>query len=264
VAAEKLPPGPRKSWMEALKPADPKAPRAGSRQSLGVFKPDVRASQARGAAGGSGLTSDRMREQMVARLREGGIRDQAVLQAMGRVPRHGFVDEGLASRAYEDSALPIGHAQTISQPFIVARMSELLCARQVPARVLEVGTGCGYQAAVLAQVATEVYSIERIRALHDRARANLRPLRIANLRLVFGDGMQGVPSAAPFDGILVAAAANELPRPLLEQMAIGGRMVAPVGGARQSLRLIIRNSENDWSDQELEQVLFVPLRSGTI
>jgi len=255
----------RKSWMAELKPADPKAAaRTGSRQSLGVFKPDVRAEQGRNVVTGSGMTSDRMREQMVVRLRQAGIRHPAVLQAMGQVPRHGFVDEGLASRAYEDSALPIGHAQTISQPFIVARMTELLCAQAMPARVLEVGTGCGYQAAVLAQVATEVYSIERIRGLHDRARANLRTLRIANLRLVYGDGMEGIPSAAPFDGIIVAAAADQVPQPLLSQMAIGGRLIAPVGGAQQSLRLVIRKSENDWSDQELEQVLFVPLRSGTI
>ncbi len=254
----------RKSWMAELKPADPKtAARTGSRQSLGVFKPDVRAGPGRTVVGG-GMTSDRMRDQMVVRLRQAGIRHPAVLQAMGQVPRHVFVDEGLASRAYEDSALPIGHAQTISQPFIVARMTELLCAQAMPARILEIGTGCGYQAAVLAQVATEVYSIERIRGLHDRARTNLRTLRIANLRLVYGDGMEGIPSAAPFDGIIVAAAADQIPQPLLDQMAIGGRLIAPVGGVQQSLRLVIRKSENDWSDQELEQVLFVPLRSGTI
>jgi len=251
----------RKSWMAELKPTDAKAKPA-TRQSQGILKPASSAARKQPALAGSGLTSERMRAGMVARLRAAGIRNPAVLAAMGAVPRHLFVDEGLASRAYEDSALPIGHAQTISQPFIVARMAELLINQQKPRAVLEVGTGCGYQAAVLAQLAGEVYSIERIRALHDKARSNLRPLRIANLRLVYGDGMAGIPGVPPFEGIIVAAAATEVPHALLEQLAINGRMIIPVGRERQSLRLIVRTAPDQWSDQELEPVMFVPLRSG--
>ena len=211
---------------------------------------------------GIGMTSQRTRERMITRLREQGIKDEVVLAAMLEVPRHIFLDEALSIRAYEDTPLPIGFGQTISQPFIVARMAELLCANGTLSRVLEVGTGCGYQAAVLSLIAREVYSIERIRALHDKARSNLRELRLANLRLVYGDGMHGIASVAPFDGIIVAAAAERVPRPLLEQLAIGGRLIIPVGRAEQSLRLIVRTGEEQWSDQELEPVMFVPLRPG--
>ncbi len=254
----------RKAWMAELKPATPKDRQPVTRQSQGILKGAGTPARKQSALAGSGLTSERMRAAMVERLRAAGIRSAGVLAAMGNVPRHLFVDEGLASRAYEDSALPIGHAQTISQPFIVARMAELLCNGQAPQRVLEVGTGCGYQAAVLAQLAGEVYSIERIRALHDRARANLRPLRVPNLRLVYGDGMQGIDSVAPFDGITVAAAAHTVPRELLQQLAIGGRLIIPVGREKQSLRLIVRTAAEHWSDQELEPVMFVPLCPGMI
>jgi protein-L-isoaspartate(D-aspartate) O-methyltransferase len=210
---------------------------------------------------GIGMTSQRTRDRMVARLREKGIRDEAVLAAMAAVPRHIFVDEALASRAYEDTALPINFEQTISQPFIVARMIEALRGGKNLGRVLEIGTGCGYQAAVLAQVAKEVYSIERIAGLLERARANLRPLRLANLRLVHGDGAQGVPEAAPFDAIIVAAAARSLPEALLQQLAVGGRMIAPLGANDQMLCMSER-TPTGFSEKWLDAVHFVPLRSG--
>ena len=159
---------------------------------------------------GIGMTSQRTRDRMVARLRERGIRDEVLLAAMSVVPRHLFVEEALASRAYEDTALPIGFEQSISQPFVVALMIEAARAGRSLGRVLEIGTGCGYQAAVLAQIAREVYSIERIAGLLERARANLRELRLSNLRLVHGDGTRGLPEVAPFDAIIIAAAAPEL------------------------------------------------------
>jgi protein-L-isoaspartate(D-aspartate) O-methyltransferase len=210
---------------------------------------------------GIGMTSQRTRDRMVARLREKGIDDEAVLAAMAAVPRHIFVDEALASRAYEDTALPINFEQTISQPFIVARMIEALRGGKNLGRVLEIGTGCGYQAVVLAQVAKEVYSIERIAGLLERARANLRPLRLANLRLVHGDGAHGVPEAAPFDGIILAAAAPKVPEALLQQLAVGGRMIAPLGTNEQTLCLIER-TPTGFSEKWLDAVRFVPLKSG--
>ena len=175
----------------------------------------------------------RARARMVERLRAQGIRDERVLGAMQSVPRHMFVDEGLAYSAYDDTPLPIGFQQTISQPFIVARMIELLRAGRELGRTLEVGAGCGYQAAVLSQLATEVYAVERIRPLLDRARANLRPLRLPNVRLKLADGNLGLPEAAPFDSIIVAAAAIGLPPALKTQLAPGGRLIVPVGGADQ-------------------------------
>jgi protein-L-isoaspartate(D-aspartate) O-methyltransferase len=210
---------------------------------------------------GIGMTSQRTRDRMVARLREKGVRDEAVLAAMAAVPRHVFIEEALASRAYEDTALPIGFEQTISQPFIVARMLEALRGRKPLGKVLEIGTGCGYQAALLARLAKEIYSIERIAGLLDKARASLRPLRLANLRLVHGDGMQGLPEAAPFDGIILAAAAPKVPAALLQQLATGGRMIAPVGTSDQALCLIERTSTG-LTEQWLDAVRFVPLRSG--
>jgi protein-L-isoaspartate(D-aspartate) O-methyltransferase len=212
---------------------------------------------------GVGLTSQRTRDRMVQRLREKGIRDETVLAAMAHVPRHLFVDEALASRAYEDVALPIGFEQTISQPYIVARMLEALRAGRSLARVLEVGTGCGYQAAVLAQFAQEVYSIERIAGLLERARANLRPLRIANLRLAHGDGYKGLPEAAPFDAIVVAAAAPEVPVELTRQLAVGGRLIVPVGPEEQRLILVERR-ESRCVESILEPVRFVPMRMGKV
>jgi protein-L-isoaspartate(D-aspartate) O-methyltransferase len=210
---------------------------------------------------GIGMTSQRTRDRMVARLRESGIRDEPVLAAMAAVPRHIFVDEGLASRAYEDTALPIGFEQTISQPFVVARMIEAVRAQKPLAAVLEVGTGCGYQAAVLARLAKSVYSVERIAGLLEKARSNLRPLRLSNLRLVHGDGAQGLPEAAPFDGIVVAAAASKVPEALLRQLAPGGRMIVPVGSGDQALCLIERTATG-LTEKWLDAVRFVPLRGG--
>jgi len=233
----------------------------------------ARTQAAHAAAGG--MASDRARQALVARVQAAGVSDARVLAAIGSVPRHLFVDAGLASQAYEDSALPIGHQQTISKPSVVGRMIELLM-RQRPtrqgaplARVLEIGTGCGYQAAVLSQLADEVYSIERVRPLHEKAKANLRPLRVPNIRLHYGDGMLGLPKAAPFDAIILAAAGMEVPQALLDQLAIGGRLIAPVatersGGPAQQLVLIERSSRFQFHSTALEGVFFVPLKSGTV
>jgi protein-L-isoaspartate(D-aspartate) O-methyltransferase len=213
------------------------------------------------------MVSDGVRAAMVGRLAKQGIRDEQVLTAMNAVPRHLFLEPAMASQAYIDASLPIGHHQTISQPYIVARMIEVM--RENPQggvlnRVLEIGTGCGYQAAVLAQLAGEVYSVERIRALHELARVNLRPMRIGNIRLHYGDGMLGIPQAAPFDGIILAAAGLEVPQALLEQLAIGGRLVAPVGARHQVLQLIERLGPSSWKTSTLENCHFVPLRPGTV
>jgi len=212
-------------------------------------------------ARGIGMTSQRTRDRMVARLREKGIRDEAVPAAIAAVPRHIFVEEALASRAYEDTALPIGFEQTISQPFIVARMLEAMGGQRRLGSVLEVGTGCGYQAAVLARLAKEVNSVERIAGLLEKARSNLRPLRLSNLRLVHADGNQGLPEAAPFDGIIVAAAAPGVPQALLQQLASGGKMIVPVGADNQVLCLIEKTSTG-LTEKWLDAVRFVPLRGG--
>ena len=215
------------------------------------------------------LATERARLGMSEALRRAGVRDAQVLDAMATVPRHRFVDAALASRAYEDVALPIGHGQTISRPGTVARMIELV-AQEIPAdrrrqaRVLEIGTGCGYQAAVLASIFGEVISVERVRGLLDDARRNLRDLRLANLRLVFGDGNLGVPQAAPFDAIVVAAAGEAVSDALLAQMRVGARLIAPIGSVRQSLHLIERASRDDWRLSVLDAVRFVPLRTGTV
>lgn len=211
------------------------------------------------------LVSNTVRRAMVQRIAQQGVRDGLVLAAMEKVPRHYFLEPGLAPQAYVDASLPIGYHQTISQPYIVARMIEVLREGAVGKlkRVLEIGTGCGYQAAVLAEVAEEVYSIERIRPLHERARANLRPLRIPNLRLHYGDGMLGLPQCSPFDGIILAAAGLDVPQVLFDQLAIGGRLVAPVGGEQQRLKLIVRTGHNEWMADMLEPCHFVPLRPGT-
>ncbi|HMH16794.1 MAG TPA: protein-L-isoaspartate(D-aspartate) O-methyltransferase [Burkholderiales bacterium] len=210
---------------------------------------------------GIGMTSQRTRDRMIARLREQGIRDEPVLAAMGAVPRHIFIEEALASRAYEDTALPIGFEQTISQPFVVALMLSALRAEKPMKKVLEVGTGCGYQAALLARLAAGVYSVERIAELLERARRNLRPLRLSNLRLVHGDGARGLPEAAPFDGIIVAAAAPRIPEMLVQQLAPGGRMIVPVGSGDQVLCLIERTPAG-LTEKWLDAVRFVPLRGG--
>lgn len=203
------------------------------------------------------------RRAMAARAARQGVKDAQVLAALEIVPRHMFVEPGMLAQAYVDISLPIGHNQTISQPYIVARMIELLKGSSQPLRrVLEIGTGCGYQAAVLSCVAQEVYSIERIKPLHELAKANLRPLRIANLRLQYGDGMLGLPQVAPFDGIILAAAGLEVPRALLEQMAIGAHLVAPVGAQVQHLQRITRKGKAEWTSETLEACHFVPLRPG--
>ena len=213
----------------------------------------------------SGLVSARVRDRMVERVRELGVRDARVLEALRIVPRHLFVDEALASRAYEDTALPIGHGQTISQPYIVARTAEL-ALEDLPdaraARVLEVGTGCGYAAAVLAQLFGEVVSVERLRALHERARENLRPLRLSNVRLMFGDGAQGLAGAAPYHCIVAAAAADEIPSAWIEQLEVGGRIVAPVGTWNQQLTIAIKDADGRVQRSRKEPVRFVPLRGG--
>ncbi|AOI97870.1 protein-L-isoaspartate(D-aspartate) O-methyltransferase [Burkholderia sp. LA-2-3-30-S1-D2] len=218
-------------------------------------------------AGAFALTSERVRERMVERLRASGVTDARVLDAMAAVPRHMFVDPGLATQAYEDAALPIGHQQTISKPSVVARMIELAMAGRTLERVLEIGTGCGYQAAVLSHVARDVYSIERIKPLYERAKLNLRPLRVPNIRLHYGDGRVGLPSAGPFDAIVIAAAGLDVPQALLEQLAIGGRLVAPVGaqsGQPQVLTLVERVAHAQWRESRLDRVFFVPLKSGVI
>jgi len=209
------------------------------------------------------MTSARTRARMVARLRAQGIRDERVLAAMAAVPRHLFVDSALASRAYEDSALPIGFSQTISQPFVVARMIELLLAARAPGKVLEVGTGCGYQAAVLAAIFPEVYSVERIKALHERARANLRALRLANLRLAHGDGNAGLEQAAPFHSIIIAAAAPRVPEALARQLAPDGRMILPLARPAGGQRLLaVERRGRTYQQSELDPVHFVPMEAG--
>ncbi|TDY26448.1 protein-L-isoaspartate(D-aspartate) O-methyltransferase [Paraburkholderia sp. BL6665CI2N2] len=241
-------------------------------QSATSAKPAARSNERSAAPnvalnGAMALTSERVRERMVERLRANGVTDQRVLNAMSVVPRHMFVDPGLAVQAYEDAALPIGHHQTISKPSVVARMIELAAAGRVLNNVLEIGTGCGYQAAVLSQVAREVYSIERIKPLSERAKTNLRPLRIPNIRLHYGDGRLGLPAAAPFDAIVIAAAGLDVPQALLEQLAIGGRLVAPVGsqdGQNQVLTLVERLGPAQWRESRLDRVFFVPLKSGVI
>jgi protein-L-isoaspartate(D-aspartate) O-methyltransferase len=196
-----------------------------------------------------------------------GVKHAKTLDAIATVPRHAFMDAGLHPQAYEDSALPIGHQQTISKPSVVARMIELLHKSKQPLnKVLEIGTGCGYQAAVLSLLAEEVYSIERIRPLHDLARDNLRPFRIKNLRLIYGDGILGLPQAAPFDSIILAAAGLGIPDALLDQLAIGGRLVAPVArnAKEQQLLLIERVSSHRYQRTALDEVFFVPLQSGVV
>ena len=200
---------------------------------------------------------------MIERLREKGIRNEAVLKAMAAVPRHVFVEEALASRAYEDTALPLGMGQTISQPYVVARMIELLLnGRKTLGKTLEIGAGCGYQAAVLAQLTNEVYAVERLGPLLEKAKANMRTLQQFNVRLKHADGQFGLPEAGPFDSIIVAAAAIGVPPALKEQLAPGGRLIVPVGGADQRLVLIERQG-NVFRESGYEAVRFVPLLGGT-
>jgi protein-L-isoaspartate(D-aspartate) O-methyltransferase len=220
---------------------------------------------ARPAPQGVGLDSGAVRARMVQKLAAQGIADQQVLRVLGTVERHRFVDSALANQAYEDTSLPIGLGQTISKPNVVARMIELLRHGREGqlGRVLEIGTGCGYQAAVLSLLAREVYSIERLRGLHDKARENLRHFRLANVHLLFGDGMLGYAKGAPYAGIIAAAGGEAVPQAWVDQLAMGGRLVAPTAtpGGRQALVVIDKTSEG-LKQSVLEAVHFVPLKSG--
>lgn len=210
---------------------------------------------------GIGMTSKRTRQRMVERLRAAGISDETVLSAMLEVPRHLFVDEALATRAYEDVSLPIGFGQTISHPYTVARLCEIVREGRVLGRVLEVGTGCGYQAAVLSRLAKEVYSVERIAPLLSRARVRLREIQYRNIRVKHADGQHGLEKAAPFDAIVMAAAAAQIPDALTNQLAIGGRLVLPLGIDDQRL-LIVRRTEAGLEQETLDEVNFVPMLAG--
>ena len=212
---------------------------------------------------GIGMTSQRTRDRLIQRLREKGIRDNRVLEAMRMLPRHLFVDEALATRAYEDDALPIGHKQTISQPYIVARMTEALLTDGVPKKVLEIGTGSGYQAALLAHLVEQVYTVERIEPLYQQARKLLMKLGLRNVRCKLSDGTWGWESYAPYDAIIVTAAAPEVPQSLLQQLAVGGRLIIPVGAQHEAQQLLTLIRTKDGIEQhKLEDVVFVPLVSG--
>ncbi len=213
---------------------------------------------------GIGMTSERTRERLVQRLRDEGIRDHQVLNAIRDTPRHIFVDEALASRAYEDTALPIGHGQTISQPYIVARMTELLLQGGPLDTVLEVGTGSGYQTAVLAPLVKRIYSVERIAALQQQARQRFQALRLRNIRLRHSDGGMGLPEYAPFDGILVTAAPEGIPRALVEQLKPGGRMILPIGPRQEQVLVRVTRRNCGYDKELLERVAFVPLRGGVL
>ena len=235
----------------------------------GKAAPGVAASQPRAPAShGFGMDSQAVRARMVQKLIEQGITHPRVLSAMGSVERHRFVDSALVNQAYEDTSLPIGLGQTISKPNVVARMAELLCAAPGAAggplqRVLEIGTGCGYQAAVLSLLAKEVYSIERLRGLHEKARANLLHFRLPNVHLLFGDGMQGFAKGAPYAGIIAAAGGDALPQAWIDQLAVGGRIVAPMVTAQGQQALVVLDKTTQGLKQSvLEAVNFVPLKSG--
>ena len=208
------------------------------------------------------MTSQRTRERLISLLIEMGIKSDTVLDVVRRVPRHIFVDEALASRAYENTALPIGYNQTISQPYIVARMVEALLDKGKPEKVLEIGTGCGYQTAILANLVPRVYSVERIDALLTRARNNLRTLKIYNSRVKHADGNLGWPEYAPYDGIIVSAAPVGVPEQLLQQLAINGRLVIPVGSAGEQKLLLITRTEEGYQEEQLHMVSFVPMLEG--
>lgn len=208
------------------------------------------------------MTSQRTRERLVQRMSERGISDSRVLDVMRQLPRHIFVDEALATRAYEDTALPIGNGQTISQPYVVARMTEALLEVK-PSRVLEVGTGCGYQTAVLASLVEQVFSIERIGALYHKAMEHLRELSINNVQLRHGDGFKGWQNMAPFDGIIVTAAPAEIPQALLQQLADGGRMIIPVGEGREQQLVAITRQGKECIQETLDGVTFVPMLGGS-
>lgn len=213
---------------------------------------------------GIGMTSQRTRERLIERLYEEGLSNPHVLEVIRRTPRHLFVDEALAHRAYEDTALPIGHNQTISQPYMVGRMTELLLAAGPLDKVLEIGTGSGYQTAVLAQLVERVFSVERIQALQDRAKERLAELNIRNVVFRWGDGWEGWPALAPYNAIIVTAAAAEVPQALLEQLAPGGRLVIPVGAGDVQELLLITREEQGYTRHLLDAVRFVPLLNGPL
>jgi len=211
---------------------------------------------------GIGMTSQRTRERLASRLRDEGITNEDVLNAMRSTPRHIFVDEALATRAYEDTALPIGHGQTISQPYIVARMTEALIKDGKLEKVLEIGTGSGYQTAILAQLVEKLYSVERIQSLQIRARARLRELKITNVKFKYDDGVMGWKENAPFDGIIVTAAPVQVPDQLLLQLAVGGKMIIPTGSSGQQVLRLIHRTNESFEEEYLAGVEFVPLVDG--
>lgn len=210
---------------------------------------------------GIGMTSQRTRARMVERLREQGIRDTRVLHAMGLVPRHIFIEPALANRAYDDTALPLGFGQTISQPYVVARMIEILIAGRELGKTLEIGAGCGYQAAILGALSKQVFAVERVAPLLARARDNLKQLKVSHIRLKHADGNLGLPEAAPFDTIILAAAAADVPQTLLAQLTPGGRLVMPLGSAEQVISLVER-TESGFVETRFDAVRFVPLLPG--
>ena len=212
---------------------------------------------------GIGMTSQRTRDRLIDRLREQGIRNSSVLEVMRSMPRHIFIDEALASRAYEDTALPIGNGQTISQPYIVARMTEAsLGEDELPKKVLEVGTGSGYQTAILARLVEQVYSVERIDALMQQARGRFQELELRNIRLKHSDGNWGWDDYGPYDGIIVTAAPPQVPKPLYDQLALGGRLVIPVGEQGMQQLLVVTRTAEGYDSKTLDLVSFVPLRGG--
>ena len=249
----------------ATRPVRRSTPMAGVVKPSAVQASLVPARRAAPPLTGLGLDSGAVRARMVSKLAEQGLKDPLVLQAMGEVERHRFVETALAGQSYEDTSLPIGLGQTISKPNVVARMIELLRqgASGKLGRILEIGTGCGYQAAVLSHVATEVYSIERLRGLHEKARENLRPLRLHNVHLIFGDGMLGYPKGGPYAGIISAAGGKSVPQAWLDQLAVGGRLVAPtITPAGHQALVVILKTPQAYERQVLEAVHFVPLKSG--
>lgn len=213
---------------------------------------------------GIGMTSARTRERLVSRLRESGIRNPRILDLMRSTPRHVFIDEALAHQAYDDTALPIGHGQTISQPWVVARMTELLIEKGMPEKVLEIGTGCGYQTAVLAALGCEVYSVERIRPLLDQARKRLTSLGFARVQLKHADGGFGWSAQGPFQGILAACGRPDIPQELLDQLADGGRLVMPVGEREQQRLTVVDRIGQEFKVSKLDMVRFVPFQRGIV
>lgn len=246
------------AWLEKLKPAN-----SNTRISVaGRIVPKAVLPLMPGSPANLGLTSERLRLRMVQRVRAQGVTHEIVLDALSSIARHQFVDQALASRAYEDGALPIGHGQTISQPWVVARMLAALCDPDIPRRVLEIGTGCGYQAAVMSRIFAQVFTIERVRPLYDTAKARLHGMAMHNVHCLFGDGMLGWSAKAPFDAIIVAAAGLSIPQTLLDQLVVGGKLIAPEGDINQRLIMVTRESAHQWVRVELDSVRFVPLKPG--